>query len=299
MNTTAALRHPNVVLLLGAVVEPGSNMMVLEYADHGALDDVLKKSSDELIGAPARLARLGVDFASGLEYIHAQSVDGRPLVHRDVKCENALVFRGMVVKVSDMGLSVVKLAMQSHTRCGTPTHIAPEVANGSGCDEKADVFSFGIAMWQLWCRRKPYSLKGATGGRTSAVQLIMAVVNEGLRPTTHVTAGEARLARYEPPRAYQDLAEEASERAPTARPTMAAVRERLQRIESELRQAAGPLTERPSQLRMVDSPKATHVRGATKLDLRDAASVPQRKSQSRMNWQEQSSPATVVPEPQH
>ena len=76
------------------------------------------------------------------------------------------------------------------------------------------------------------------------------------------------------------------------------MRERLQRIESELRRA-GPLKERPSQLRKVDSPKATHVRGATKVDLRDAASVPKRFTQSRAIWQEQSSPATVVPEPQH
>ncbi|KAJ4459895.1 putative phosphatidylinositol-4-phosphate 5-kinase [Paratrimastix pyriformis] len=91
-------------------------------------------------------------IASGMSYLH-----GMGMIHKDLKPLNVLVSSGEQLKISDFGLSKFK----NHSRTvvskrGTPAYSPPESYSSEKCDEKIDVFSFGIILWELWSRQLPY-----------------------------------------------------------------------------------------------------------------------------------------------
>ncbi|KAH9075195.1 hypothetical protein Ae201684P_003879 [Aphanomyces euteiches] len=80
-----------------------------------------------------------------------------PILHRDLKSPNLLVDCDYSVKISDLGLSRVKAYVQTMTgSCGTMQWMAPEVLGNEKYTEKADVFSFGILMWECLTGKCPY-----------------------------------------------------------------------------------------------------------------------------------------------
>uniref|UniRef100_A0A3B3DDT5 non-specific serine/threonine protein kinase n=1 Tax=Oryzias melastigma TaxID=30732 RepID=A0A3B3DDT5_ORYME len=107
-----------------------------------------------------RCLRYSADIARGLRYLHAHS-----LVHLDIKPANVLVSSEEVCKIADFGCSV-KLDRARETCAdhphvslvgGTYTHRAPELLKGEAVSPKADIFSFGITLWQLLTREPPYA----------------------------------------------------------------------------------------------------------------------------------------------
>jgi serine/threonine protein kinase len=73
------------------------------------------------------------------------------------------VDENMNVKVADFGFARIKEENATMTRCGTPSWTAPEVLRGEKYDERADVFSFGIIMWQVATRKEPYAGRNFMG----------------------------------------------------------------------------------------------------------------------------------------
>jgi serine/threonine protein kinase len=67
------------------------------------------------------------------------------------------------VKVADFGFARIKEENATMTRCGTPCWTAPEILRGEKYGERADVFSFGIVMWQVVTRREPYAGRNFMG----------------------------------------------------------------------------------------------------------------------------------------
>ena len=67
------------------------------------------------------------------------------------------------VKVADFGFARIKEENATMTRCGTPCWTAPEIIRGEKYDERADVFSFGIIMWQVVTRKEPYAGRNFMG----------------------------------------------------------------------------------------------------------------------------------------
>uniref|UniRef100_A0A1J3F762 non-specific serine/threonine protein kinase n=1 Tax=Noccaea caerulescens TaxID=107243 RepID=A0A1J3F762_NOCCA len=174
------LRHPNVLLFMGAVSSEKRSAIVMEYLPRGSLFKILHSSNQPL--DKKRRLRMALDVARGMNYLHRRNP---PIVHRDLKSSNLLVDRNWNVKVGDFGLSKWKNATFLSTRSGkgTPQWMAPEVLRSEPSNEKCDVFSFGVILWELmttlipWDRLNSIQVVGVVGFMDRRLDL-----PEGLNP---------------------------------------------------------------------------------------------------------------------
>lgn len=148
------LRHPNVVLFMGAVTRPPNLSILTEFIPRGSLYRLLHRPNHHL--DEKRRLRMAFDVAKGMNYLHTSHP---PIVHRDLKSPNLLVDKNWVVKVCDFGLSRVKhhTFLSSKSTAGTPEWMAPEVLRNERSNEKCDIYSFGVILWELSTSRVPWS----------------------------------------------------------------------------------------------------------------------------------------------
>ncbi|PIM99147.1 Tyrosine kinase [Handroanthus impetiginosus] len=148
------LRHPNVLLFMGAVCTEEKLAIVTEYMTRGSLFKTLHRNGQSL--DIRRRLRMAIDVARGMNYLHHRNP---PIVHRDLKSSNLLVDKSWTVKVGDFGLSKLKDAtfLTARSGRGTPQWMAPEVLRNEPSTEKSDVFSFGVILWELMTERIPWS----------------------------------------------------------------------------------------------------------------------------------------------
>ncbi|KAM9337689.1 proto-oncogene serine/threonine-protein kinase mos [Symphorus nematophorus] len=195
----AHLSHRNIVRVLAATtcVPPefgdSSNIgtVLMEFVGSRNLQQVIYGSAEPL--EEDRWLRYSTDIAHGLRFLHAHSV-----VHLDIKPANVLLSPEDVCKICDFGCSlkleqgceVSSISPHVSHVGGTYTHRAPELLRGQEVSPKADIFSFGITLWQLITREQPY-----TGDRQ---HVLYAVVAHNLRPCvlTHPVFRSERGKRY-------------------------------------------------------------------------------------------------------
>ncbi|KAH6834596.1 PB1 domain-containing protein tyrosine kinase [Perilla frutescens var. hirtella] len=209
----SGLHHPNIVAFYGVVPDgPGGTLAtVTEYLVNGSLRHVLLRKDRSL--DRRRKVIIALDAAFGMEYLHLKSI-----VHFDLKCDNLLVNLGdphrPVCKVGDFGLSRIKRnTLVSGGVRGTLPWMAPELLNGnsSRVSEKVDVFSFGIAMWEIWTGEEPYV-------NMHCGAIIGGIVSNSLRPPVPE--------RCDPE--WRKLMEHCWSHEPEARPSFSEVARRLQ-----------------------------------------------------------------------
>ncbi|XP_022893952.1 serine/threonine-protein kinase CTR1-like [Olea europaea var. sylvestris] len=148
------LRHPNVVLFMGAVCSEEKLAMVTEFLPRGSLFKTLHKNNQSL--DMRRRLKMALDVARGMNYLHHRNP---PIVHRDLKSSNLLVDKSWTVKVGDFGLSKLKNAtfLTAKSGRGTPQWMAPEVLRNEPSTEKSDIFSFGVVLWELVTESIPWN----------------------------------------------------------------------------------------------------------------------------------------------
>eukprot|EP00741_Cyanophora_paradoxa_P013645 tig00020704_g13174.t1 len=201
------LRHPNIILFMGASTVPPEIYIVTEYMPRGSLTDVLLNKSIALDWATQ--LRMAKDAARGLNYLHLCKP---PIVHRDLKSMNLLVGPNFEVKVSDFGLSRIVSSNTTMTGVtGTYPWMAPEVISSSRYGEKADVFSFGICLWEVVSRDLPYA-------GLNALQIAYGVVEKNLRPPIPASC---------PPK-FAELIKACWDGKPEARPSFADIIAKLE-----------------------------------------------------------------------
>lgn len=155
------IRHPHLLLLLGACPEHGC--LVYEYMEHGSLDDrLLQKDNTPPIPWFDRY-RIAREVASTLLYLHNSKP--RPIVHRDLKPANILLDRNFVSKIGDVGLSTLLPPSGSMSTMGKETapmgtfcYIDPEYQRTGLVSPKSDVYSFGMVILQLLTAKPPLAL---------------------------------------------------------------------------------------------------------------------------------------------
>ena len=149
----ASLRHPNIILLYGICIEATKCAMVMEFMANGSLYDVLKNPAE----LPwSRRLSLALEITAGLVYLQ-----GKQIIHRDLKSLNILVDDRMHAKVSDFGLSKIKLTTASMTKGGggTTQWEAPELFDEAPNSPATDVYATGIVFWEIAARKVPYEGK--------------------------------------------------------------------------------------------------------------------------------------------
>lgn len=202
INMLKGMRHPNICLYMGACLDPPNRAIVTELAANGSLWDALRlplqapfvaSDGSTRVAWPLQLyldhttpkfpckgtwpwvlvKRVASGAARGMTYLHSGTP---PVLHRDLKSANLLLDESYTAKVCDFGLSRLKAQERSMTgNCGTVQWMAPEILASQPYAEPADVYSFGIILWELLTGECPF--EGMT-----AIQCALAVLNRDQRP---------------------------------------------------------------------------------------------------------------------
>jgi hypothetical protein len=202
------LRHPNILFFIGCEIKHPHMYIVTEFCELGDLQNILLDSSITL--TLDKQLSFAVQAARGVLYLHRLSPS---LIHRDIKTSNLLVDKNWTVKVADFGLTRAQQLNETMTICGTPAYCAPEVLSNNRYSEKADVFSFGIVLYEIFARKIPYSDK-------NAYEIVSLVVNNNLRPSiTEPPFDDIKLV----PEAITQLIERCWDASPIERPSFAEI----------------------------------------------------------------------------
>ncbi|GAQ83389.1 Protein kinase superfamily protein [Klebsormidium nitens] len=184
------LHHVNIVQFLGASLGasehaipklasavPGnikfsSNVccVVVEYVGGGTVKDCLIKKNQKRLPYKKFLS-MAIGVAKGMEYLHSKDT-----LHRDLKTENLLLDAKSNVKITDFGVARLQGPPSEMTgMCGSVGWMAPEVMESKPYDKKADVYSFGICLWEMFYCDCPIPAMNFQ-------QLTYAITKQQLRP---------------------------------------------------------------------------------------------------------------------
>ena len=145
----ARLSHPNIVSVYDVVDEDVLHYIVMELIEGITLKNYIEKKghleSKEAIG-------IAIQVAQGIGAAHEQHI-----IHRDIKPQNMIISRDGKVKVADFGIArAVSTQTMNATAVGSVHYISPEQAKGGYCDERSDIYSFGITMYEMVTGKVPF-----------------------------------------------------------------------------------------------------------------------------------------------
>ena len=145
----ARLSHPNIVSVYDVVDEDVLHSIVMELIEGITLKNYIEKKghleSKEAIG-------IAIQVGQGIAAAHEQHI-----IHRDIKPQNMIISRDGKVKVADFGIArAVSTQTMNATAVGSVHYISPEQARGGYCDERSDIYSFGITMYEMVTGKVPF-----------------------------------------------------------------------------------------------------------------------------------------------
>lgn len=149
----ARLEHPHILPVFDYGESDGTAYFVMRYLDTGTLKDLMES------GRPLSLEdidRIFTQLADALSYAHAHGV-----IHRDLKPANALVDSSGNIFLTDFGIarlleSASPRLTQTDAIMGTPAYISPEQAQGQTVDQRSDIYSLGIILYEMATGRVPF-----------------------------------------------------------------------------------------------------------------------------------------------
>eukprot|EP00002_Diphylleia_rotans_P037794 TRINITY_DN848_c0_g1_i4.p1 TRINITY_DN848_c0_g1~~TRINITY_DN848_c0_g1_i4.p1 ORF type:complete len:300 (-),score=60.68 TRINITY_DN848_c0_g1_i4:1712-2611(-) len=149
----ASIIHPNIVEYKFSFLEDGRLYIVTELADNGDLDHLIQRHQQSRRYLDEDL--IWTYFAQiclGLNALHKHGI-----VHRDLKSSNILICQKGVLKLADFGVAkIMKGAEYVHTSIGTPYYLSPEQWKDQPYNEKTDMWSLGIILYEMTALRLPF-----------------------------------------------------------------------------------------------------------------------------------------------
>lgn len=147
----ASLSHPNIVSIYDVGMEDDIYYIVMEYIKGQTLKELIK--SKGALGIELA-TNISLQIASALEHAHANHI-----VHRDIKSHNIMIKDDYTVKVTDFGIArAVSSTTITNTGniIGSVHYFSPEQARGGYTDEKSDIYSLGVVMYEMVTGRIPF-----------------------------------------------------------------------------------------------------------------------------------------------
>ena len=146
----AMLSHPNIVQVYDVSSSDNANFIVMELIDGISLKQYMQRKG--ILNWKETL-HFAMQIGSGLEHAHS-----RGIVHRDIKPHNVMVLKNGSVKVMDFGIARVMSKSNTLTKeaLGSVHYISPEQAKGSHTDNRSDLYSLGVVMYEMMAGRPPY-----------------------------------------------------------------------------------------------------------------------------------------------
>ena len=228
--TLTMIRHPNLVYFMGTMIEDNNLCIVTEYCKGGTLFDLLYKKKNINLSWNLRL-RLLIDISRAMNYLHTNDPQ---IIHFDLKSLNILLTDeikensendNVTIKISDFGLSKIidkqKIEWEATEGIvGSVQWMAPEVIQNNCIDNtKADIYSFGIIIWEVCTRIQPFK-------DMNSEDIINFVINENGRPDCNL------LPLNQMPKGLLDLIENCWNTEPNLRPDFSMILYTLIKMQS-------------------------------------------------------------------
>jgi eukaryotic-like serine/threonine-protein kinase len=205
--TASSLNHPHILTVHDAGEFEGQQYLVTEFVDGGTLRNWAHAAKR----TPRQIVELLIGVADGLAVAHAAGI-----LHRDIKPDNILITSSGYAKLADFGLA--KLAEGTNTDLtrtltlgrtrpgvivGTIPYMSPEQAAGKPVDARSDIFSFGVMLYELLAKGRPFA------GQTD-LQVLQAVMHATPKPLSEDVPAALRLAvekalEKDPAERYQSM----------------------------------------------------------------------------------------------
>jgi len=204
---TAALSHPNILAVYDVGTHDGAPFLVEELLEGESLRERLERGSLD----PGEAMRIAAGIAKGLAAAH-----DRGIVHRDLKPGNVFLTRDSTAKILDFGLArlvespggpepadatTLAASTQLGAVLGTVAYMAPEQARGLPADRRADVFAFGVVLYEMLSGERPFQGSTTTDTLASILKEEPTPLPAVVPPT--VAAVVTRCLAKDPGRRYQ------------------------------------------------------------------------------------------------
>ncbi|GMQ56899.1 Stk1 family PASTA domain-containing Ser/Thr kinase [Vallitalea sediminicola] len=166
--SAASLSHHNIVNIYDVGNDKNIYYIVMELLDGITLKEYIKNNAPL---SDAETIKIAASIASALEHAHENHI-----IHRDIKPQNIIITKDGNVKVADFGIARVatdKTIVAPTNASGSVHYISPEQARGGFCDEKSDLYSLGITMYEMATGTLPYQAE-------SPVSVALLHINEDL-----------------------------------------------------------------------------------------------------------------------
>lgn len=153
--SAAVLSHPNIVTIYEVGETDGRPYLAMELVEGKTLYAVIAEGETPI----ARATEIAIHIADGLAEAHAKGV-----IHRDIKPSNILIDPKGRVKILDFGLAKLESAeplTQTGSTLGTLGYMSPEQVESGQVDTRADIFSLGVVMYQIFAGRSPFARDNA------------------------------------------------------------------------------------------------------------------------------------------
>lgn len=172
----AMLSHPNIVSVYDVSHSENADYIVMELIEGISLKQYLEKKGN--LNWRETL-HFSMQIAKALDHAHS-----RGIVHRDIKPHNIMILKDGSIKVADFGIARVGSAKNTLTReaLGSVHYISPEQAKGARVDNRSDLYSLGVVMYEMLTGRTPYD------GETP-VSVAIQHINGGARRPSELAAG--------------------------------------------------------------------------------------------------------------
>lgn len=170
--SAACLSHPNIVSVFDVGEDEGMYYIVMELVEGITLKEYIERQGRLSV---EQVLNFTLQIAAGIEVAHDNHI-----IHRDIKPQNIIVSRNGTLKVTDFGIARAATSNTiSPTAMGSVHYISPEQARGGFSDERSDIYSLGITIFEMLTGRVPYE------GDNNVAVALMHIQDEMISPRAY------------------------------------------------------------------------------------------------------------------